>query len=454
MKINNIKLVNYTNKKQYNLKDHNYIISNQLTQNKTEINYRHLQTYNNINFKGTSSSAIYIPEYDPKGAIKSLFLLATFKDKYSWLKINEKEYIDIFADKNGNPKTKELLQFLNLYKDKMESEIKNTQRNIEYYENLSKGYIDDYSHLDQYIDNEYSENQYETSEEDLEDESEFLSDLENLLEDDDAQEIFAEMLASNKLDILETKELIESLSNQDMIKELAEKILDIHKKTTIRDISRTSQNFSINYMYLSKTQNDFNFGRYSQKAEIIKTISNLENEYRDENLFQTIIKSSKDNFDKIDLNFIETLAKVCENYEMCTIPTQQIGKIIADFEKKDPENRYSIYKTIEKITKTHHIDDINFKTIFNLCFNPINNKFDKTSADLLLKLLKETEKWIDENFIDEQYASCMKHYKIAQEEIIKNYFDIARDRNTGNISPLAPEIEDFIDTQKDRYEYK
>ncbi len=447
MKINSINNIGFKPQKIYkNTKSSTR--AQEIKQNNAEPKY--FKTHNTLPFKGNDNSVVYMPKFSKEdGSVEMLYIAGQYSDTNTTLiEINNKDYEALFADKDGNPDGMVVLKFATMFKHKMMNEIIRLRKNIEFFENIvgeRADIFDELNELDEFQgDDEFGEfGDFED-----EDEDEFA----DLLKEEQIQEILQEELAKKQPNDTFVRNFISKIPDEELKEELALEILGLYKGEKLSDLTRRSKDYVLSYLYLSKTKDGFDYSNKKDKDIIIDTVGDLEDDFDTNDMLKDFLQISKRELGEINIPFIKALVLLAKNYDVMPMPLDEMGYILKKFQSKDKENSQKIANLMVAFTEKYDFDELNFETIFNFAFNPITNKYDPVAAETLMKILNETDEWIDEEMID--FDKHYAHFKDAQDEIIINYFDLAKDRVTGKIGEFAPSTSDFIENQKDRYSFK
>ena len=408
-----------------------------------EPKYYHAQ--NNISFKGKEEAVVYMPKYAKDGTIEKLYISAQYTNNRSKIiEIDNKDYKNLFADKDGNPDGMVVLKFASMFKNKMIEEIIRLQKNIEFFENLAGDYPD----IDDEFDNTDDFDAPDEFTQDDEDDEEFAQ----MMEDEEMQKILLEELSKKQPNDAFVRNVVSKIPDEDLKQELASEILGLFKQENEENLAQHAKDFCIDYLYLSQTKAGFDYSNGKDKKFIIEKINDIEDDFDTNGMLKDFLQISKRELGEINIPFIKTLVQLAKNYDTMPMPLDEIGNTLAKYQAKDKENAQKIADLMVAFTEKYSIDDLNFETLFNFAFNPITQKYDTIAAETLLKILNETDEWIDEEMID--FDKHYAHFKDAQDDIIINYFDLAKDRITGKIGEFAPSTIDFLENQKERYAFR
>ncbi len=213
-------------------------------------------------------------------------------------------------------------------------------------------------------------------------------------------------------------------------------------------LSRTTQLFEI-----CETQDGYDFSdieikiRFTKRLESIQ--SNFSSTYNQE-IIPDIIKYSKSKNGHFNIDFAEALCQLISNTSSF-LPDKLVShrhNILQIFTALDSNHSKEILDTIVKLSSIIEIDDSDddFEQILFNIFNPVTNKFDEKSANLLLELAPVIIDAAEDLQLEtnEDYDN----YRQTIINLFSKYFEQARDSQTGCIKPDVISPEEFINLIK------
>ena len=232
---------------------------------------------------------------------------------------------------------------------------------------------------------------------------------------------------------------------KDFAVELLTKTIQTPQEKYDKAMERTSCIFE-----MCKTPNGYDFSDIDKKMQLVLRIEDIERDYgvqdSEKDLTSEIIEHSKGTNGNFDVNFAQTLIELISNSNSF-LPNKLVkhrSDIIKSFSAIDPEKHKEIISTITNLSAIFEIDDGNkdFESILIQAFNPITNKFDTKAATLLLELVPLVKEATDDMPIETE--EDFKNYLLKQQELIKNYFEAVRDKQTGEIKQGYISPEEYI----------
>lgn len=232
---------------------------------------------------------------------------------------------------------------------------------------------------------------------------------------------------------------------KDFAVELLTKTIQTPQEKYDKAMKRTSCIFE-----MCKTPNGYDFSDIDKKMQLVLRLEDIERDYgvqdSEKDLTSEIIERSKGTNGNFDVNFAQTLIElICNSNSF--LPNKLVkhrSDIIKSFSAIDPEKHKEIISTITNLSAIFEIDDRNkdFESILIQAFNPITNKFDTKAATLLLELVPLVKEATDDMPIETE--EDFKNYLLKQQELIKNYFEAVRDKQTGEIKQDYISPEEYI----------
>jgi len=206
-------------------------------------------------------------------------------------------------------------------------------------------------------------------------------------------------------------------------------------------LRQTTQLFEI-----CKTQDGYDFSDIERKIRFTKKLEKIQSNFsstHNQAITADIIKYSKSQNGHFNMDFAEALCQLINNTGSF-LPDKLVShrhSILQVFSALDNRHSKEILDSIVKLSSIIEIDDSNddFEQILFNMFNPVTNKFDEKSANLLLELAPLIIKYTDDLPIEtiEDYDN----YRQIILNLINRYFEHARDSQTGCIKPdvISPE---------------
>lgn len=240
---------------------------------------------------------------------------------------------------------------------------------------------------------------------------------------------------------------INGIKDEKLRKEFAIELLTKTNQTPEEKYNKAMKRTSCIFE-MCKTPNGYDFSDIDKKMQLALRLEDIERDYgvRDieEDLISEIIQHSKGTNGNFDVNFAQTLIELISNSNSF-LPNKLVkhrSDIIKTFSAIDPESHEEIISTMTKLSAIFEIDDWNkdFESVLIQAFNPITNKFDTKAATLLLELVPLVKEATDDMPIETE--EDFKNYLLKQQELIKNYFEAVRDKQTGEIK------QDYISPEK------
>lgn len=242
---------------------------------------------------------------------------------------------------------------------------------------------------------------------------------------------------------------INGIKDEKLRKEFAIELLTKTNQTPQEKYNKAMKRTSCIFE-MCKTPNGYDFSDIDKKMQLALRLEDIERDYgvRDieEDLISEIIQHSKGTNGNFDVNFAQTLIElICNSNSF--LPNKLVkhrSDIIKSFSAIDPEKHKEIISTITNLSAIFEIDDGNkdFESILIQAFNPITNKFDTKAATLLLELVPLVKEATDDMPIETE--EDFKNYLLKQQELIKNYFEAVRDKQTGEIKQDYISPEEYI----------
>ena len=123
--------------------------------------------------------------------------------------------------------------------------------------------------------------------------------------------------------------------------------------------------------------------------------------------------------------------------------------VIQDVLSVDKENEEKVFAGFLEFIKVYQDADMVRKDIFMNVFNPITKKYDEEA----LKVLKEkAHEIVDVVFAEDLMdKNSVKDIYLAEQGIIKEYFEFIRDEKTGEITQNQPNMEVFASARISKY---
>ncbi len=210
-------------------------------------------------------------------------------------------------------------------------------------------------------------------------------------------------------------------------------------------MQRTSCVFEI-----CKTQEGYDFSNIEQKIQIAIKLEDIKRNYGvidiEEDLTSDIIQHSKDKTGKFNIGFAQALIELIKNSNSF-IPDKLVkhrSDIINIFSAMDSNKQNEITDTIVKLSSVLEIDDTNnnFEAALIQIFNPVTGNFDEKAAELLLELAPLVTEATESLPIEtkEDYS----RYLQRQRKLIRDYFKIIRNDETGEIKQNSISPEEYI----------
>lgn len=200
---------------------------------------------------------------------------------------------------------------------------------------------------------------------------------------------------------------------------------------------------------ICKNKDGYDFTGFEKKMEIVTYLEDLQQNYGGidyENLSNDIIDASKDENGYFNSDFARALCETIKNTDVFDIDklVPHRCSILTMFTDIDKEHTKQIMDSIVNLSAIFSIDDSSnsFESIFAQSFNPVTEKFDETAFKMLMEITKRVNDFTEDFPVEtmEDYVTYVK----LRPALIGYYFELIRDKNTGNIKSDAISPEEFL----------
>lgn len=168
-------------------------------------------------------------------------------------------------------------------------------------------------------------------------------------------------------------------------------------------------------------------------------------------LFPELIKCSEKYTKTYDIQFMNRILDVMRETSIGYDKKSflETVSVIQDILAVDKENEENVFAGFIDFIKVYQEPDLIRKNIFMNVFNPVTKKYDEEA----LKVLKEKAVEIVGAIYTEDLMekNSIKDIDLAEQEIIKEYFEFIRDEETGEITQNQPNIEIFASARISKY---
>lgn len=264
---------------------------------------------------------------------------------------------------------------------------------------------------------------------------------------DEARNALSSSLTASDEDFVET--FFSKINNEQLRNEYASILLEQGKRSdkAREDIAKQR---TIYLFDMCKTQEGYDFSSIKEKIEIAAKIESINNNYGDianmNALPFEIIKHSKNKKGRFDVHFAKALCSLIENTEAFDINTfvSHRSDILRQFTSIDIKHKNQIMENIISLSSIVPIDDTDktFEDVFILAFNPVTGDFDSFAFEALSRIVKKVDVYTADFVIDspEDY----RKYNDLNIRLIRNYFELIRDKETGKIKPETISPDEYL----------
>lgn len=262
---------------------------------------------------------------------------------------------------------------------------------------------------------------------------------------EEARQSVLKALSGNEDEFL--KSVLSNITDEATRKGLASHVLSLGEEFSNQKME-TAYNRTVSLFEISKTSSGYDFSQIERKKALLEKIEELQRNYGgiDTDIYSQAITASSMPNGEINLDFAESLCNLVST-ATCFNPKTLVSHradILKQFIEKDEANAKNISDYIGKLSALMDIDDSNnsFENAFECAFNPVTNKFDKESADLLLELVIEIISYTDTLDLEtkEDFDNC----NALQDTLIAKYFALIKDEQ-GNIKSDFIYPDEFVE---------
>lgn len=262
---------------------------------------------------------------------------------------------------------------------------------------------------------------------------------------EEARQSILKALSGNEDEFL--KSVLSNITDEATRKGLASHVLSLGEEFSNQKME-TAYNRTVSLFEISRTSSGYDFSQIERKKALLEKIEELQRNYGgiDTDIYAEVITASSMSNGEINLDFAESLCNLVST-ATCFNPKTLVSHradILKQFIEKDEANTKNISDYIGKLSALMDIDDSNnsFENAFECAFNPVTNKFDKESADLLLELIMEIISYTDT--LDFETKEDFDNCNALQDTLIAKYFALIKDEQ-GNIKSDFIYPDEFVE---------
>ena len=206
---------------------------------------------------------------------------------------------------------------------------------------------------------------------------------------------------------------------------------------------------TINLFDICQNNDGFDFSNMQEKMEFAIKLEDIQWNYGcigNEGVSEDIIKHSKDEEGKFDIDFAWALCRLIKNADLFCPETlvSHRSDLLHIYTAMDSDNTEQIVDTMVKLSSIIQIndEDTRFESVFGQAFNNVTGKYDEKAAQLLLELAPLVNEATRDIPIDTR--EDFENYKKTKQNLISGYFKQAKDKETGKIKEDAMSPADYI----------